>query len=399
MNDNREPSPTLPRVLIVDDSRMVRAIIGKHIRSAFDVREEVDGEAGWGALLLDPTIQVVVTDHSMPKLDGYGLIERIRSSKISRLRALPIIMISGDEDEAVRIRAKELGATDFITKGIGTPELLSRLETVVRLAQTNHALQEARDQSLIDQDSGLLSRAFLLRQGEQAMSLAKRHGWQISTFVIGVDQAERLTQQFGYDFHERVLQQFARILSGSIRREDTLARWSDGLLAIFSANTTLQASKVFAARVCKAVEAAAIRHGTEVLHLSVSIGLANNLADRLESSTALLDLAEQRMRSAATTGGNRVVGASDAVVGVNASAPLLEQVGERASEYTIDQAIASIARGDVNSVRTQLPALARRLLPLLRVLDAEYSLGMPMTKIEEAFQQQAHRQSFGNTIN
>lgn len=40
-------TPVLPRVLIVDDSRMVRASIVKHIRDRFDVRGESDGEAGW----------------------------------------------------------------------------------------------------------------------------------------------------------------------------------------------------------------------------------------------------------------------------------------------------------------------------------------------------------------
>src|SRR5450755_1827715 len=140
----------LPRVLIVDDSRMVRAVIIKHIRGTFDVREESDGEAGWQALLLDPSIQVVITDHSMPKLDGFQLIERIRASKITRIREIPIIMISGDEDEAAMQRAKELGASDFITKGIGTAELVSRLDVLVKLSRTSQELADARAQTVVD---------------------------------------------------------------------------------------------------------------------------------------------------------------------------------------------------------------------------------------------------------
>ena len=74
MSDN---TPALPRVLIVDDSRIVRASIVKHIKGAYDFREESDGEMGWQTLLLDPTIQVVISDIGMPKLDGFGLLEEL----------------------------------------------------------------------------------------------------------------------------------------------------------------------------------------------------------------------------------------------------------------------------------------------------------------------------------
>ena len=119
MSDN---APALPRVLIIDDSRIVRASIIKHIKGTYDFREEPDGEAGWQTLLLDPSIQVVISDISMPKLDGFELLQRIRASKVSRVQEIPVIVISGDEEDAARIRAKELGATDFINKGIGNVE-------------------------------------------------------------------------------------------------------------------------------------------------------------------------------------------------------------------------------------------------------------------------------------
>jgi PleD family two-component response regulator len=93
----------LPRVLIVDDSRMVRASLSKQIRDKFDIREEADGEAGWQALLLDPTIEVVISDIGMPRLDGFGLLQRIRGSRLSRINSLPVLIISGeDEDEVQR---------------------------------------------------------------------------------------------------------------------------------------------------------------------------------------------------------------------------------------------------------------------------------------------------------
>ncbi|HKV86892.1 MAG TPA: response regulator, partial [Candidatus Dormibacteraeota bacterium] len=75
------PSTTIPkqRVLLVDDSRIVRTTVSRLIRKSFDVREEADGEAGWQAISSDPSIVVVFSDIQMPKLDGFGLIERMRA--------------------------------------------------------------------------------------------------------------------------------------------------------------------------------------------------------------------------------------------------------------------------------------------------------------------------------
>jgi DNA-binding response OmpR family regulator len=113
---------------------MVRASIIRHVRDRFEVREEADGEAGWQTLMVDPTIQAVITDIGMPHLDGYGLLERIRSAAF-RINTLPVVVISGDDEPDVRVKAKSAGATDFISKSIGNVELLARLEALTQLAR------------------------------------------------------------------------------------------------------------------------------------------------------------------------------------------------------------------------------------------------------------------------
>jgi two-component system cell cycle response regulator len=90
------------RVLLVDDSRIVRTTIAKLIRKSFDVKEESDGEAGWQAISTDPSIVVVFSDIQMPKLDGFGLLERIRGSQDARIKGIPVIMISGRRDQEAR---------------------------------------------------------------------------------------------------------------------------------------------------------------------------------------------------------------------------------------------------------------------------------------------------------
>jgi diguanylate cyclase (GGDEF)-like protein len=141
--------PEKPRVLVVDDSRIVRATIGKHVKNVYDVREAADGEDGWSALVADDTIRVVISDLSMPRLDGFGLIERIRASDDARIRSVPIIMISGDDEEQPRKRASALGATAFITKGVGGGELLARLEALIKSAPPAPSAPAAPPQGMV----------------------------------------------------------------------------------------------------------------------------------------------------------------------------------------------------------------------------------------------------------
>jgi two-component system cell cycle response regulator len=364
------PPRILPRVLIVDDSRMVRAVIIKHIRGSFDVREEADGEAGWQALLLDPTIQVVITDHTMPKLDGFQLIERVRASKISRIREIPVIMISGDEDELARQRAKQLGASDFITKGIGTAELLSRLDVLVKLSRTAKELEDARSQTVVDGDSGLLSRAFLMQECERALVRSRRSGEEITILLIGIDHFDAVQQDFGGETSTRVLKHFAEMLSHSIRRDDTLARWSPDVFAILSPNTQLRDSNSFALRLREAVEVATIHVGERALRMAVSIGIANGHADAADSAETLLDIAATRMQQAMTQGGNQVVGAGDIVLTRRTTPGDVDAL-------SIDRALVNIESGDVDSVRPRLADLSNRLQPLLRLLEAEHLINRP----------------------
>jgi diguanylate cyclase (GGDEF)-like protein len=358
----------LPRILIVDDSRIVRATIIKRIRDRFDVREEADGEAGWETLLIDPSIQLVISDLSMPRLDGYGLVERMRASKVGRIREMPVIMISGEEDEAARQRAKDLGATDFLAKGIGAVELLARLDSLIHLAKTSANLDQARADAVTDAASGLLTRNLLIRQARQALAYAVRHGGHVGALVIGLDHFERLVAAEGGDTAESLLNQFARMLAAVVRKEDCLCRWNHSHFAIVTPGLDRRHTSLFAERLCAAVATARIQHLGRPLHLAITVGTASSPFDGSSDVDAILAMAEQRMLRGSAEGGNRVVG--DGI-------PLAEE-----DHPGIDEALRQVAGGDLDILRPHLRQLGVRLLPLLRQMDEELHLGLPLAEME-----------------
>ena len=114
-------------ILIVDDSRTVRAGLSKVLSPKFSIIEAEDGEDGWKKLQVNSAIKLVITDIMMPQLDGYGLICRIRGADAERLQKLPIIVVTSAEDEISRERAHACGANNFIVKPAKPSDLLERV--------------------------------------------------------------------------------------------------------------------------------------------------------------------------------------------------------------------------------------------------------------------------------
>lgn len=358
MSDNAPAS--LPRVLIVDDSRMVRATIIKHIRGRFDVREESDGEAGWQTLMVDPCIQVLISDLSMPKLDGYGLLQRIRDSKIARIREMPVIMISGDEDESARNRAKELGATDFITKGIGTAELLARLDALVKLAQTRSELEAISKQVMVDPVSGLPTEEYLKQQGRQALALAQRHGSEISVIVVEIERFDALVSRFGQPIGDQLIKQFRSVLSKRVRLEDTVSQTGQAQFTVVCPGIGLDDARAFANRLDATIRNATISYRGERVDIGLKFGLANSRDDDWLSMTHLLQLAEGRATQEEKPVAEQTVN--------EAEAPL--------PGLGVEDALALYHAGNVEGLISHLPQIAAQLMPLLKLIDAELKLGM-----------------------
>lgn len=140
-------------ILIVDDSRTVRASLSKILTPKFSIIEAEDGEAGWNQLQSDAPIKLVITDIMMPKLDGYGLICRIRGADADRLQKIPIIVVTSAEDELSRERAHACGANNFIVKPVKPEDLLERVNfhTEANLSgRSTTAPQMAQYESLIE---------------------------------------------------------------------------------------------------------------------------------------------------------------------------------------------------------------------------------------------------------
>lgn len=359
----------LPRVLIVDESRMVRAMLIRHIRDLYDFREEADGEAAWQVLVLDNTIELVICSLSLPVLDGDGLLVRVRSSRLARLCQMPMLMISGDDDQAIE-RAKSHGASDFINRGTTGPELLARMESLLKLAQARNQLKENLEQNVQNPETGIFTRKYIELQALQAMSHAMRHNSEVSAIVMGFDNIGALRDEHGVEVLKQLQQRFISMLSGKIRKEDSLGHYIGSQLVVISPGTSFAACVSFGNRLREAIRVANIALHGQRLNLSVSIGISNSPADGVSSAGALIELAGARLKAAQQEGGNRVI-ACNAPVTEKTAAPSLEG------------ALALLRAGQENAVLPHLAHLGGQLLPLLKLIERELAIGLPVADIEK----------------
>lgn len=380
-----EEQVSQPRLLIVDDSRMVRASIIKQIRGRFDCREESDGQSAWEALLIDSAIELVVTDLGMPKLDGYGLIERLRASRIPRLQRLPVIVISGDEDDEACERARQLGANDFITKGIGAAELIARLDSLSKLGQTSRELEASREalanQSPVDPVSGLATRSYLNWRGSQDLALARRSRSSISVMVVAIDDFAGLEARRGTELAALIARRLRGILSSKVRHEDTVSELAPGRFAVLSSLADMVASCAFALRLQTAIDKLTMTYREEKIRIGVSVGVASSYVDDVATLEGLIERATARMEQAQSAGGGRVVGNEGEVT---------REVVERLLRglVSIDEILGRLRLGDDDGVSGRVPEVLATLLPLLARIEQIHPLGMPIEKLEAVILQQ-----------
>jgi DNA-binding response OmpR family regulator len=119
----------MPQVLVVDDADKIRAAVRKLLeRAGHDVVEASTGREAL-RVLYDIKPDVVLLDVSMPDMDGWEALERIRE-----LTWVPILMVTARDTPPERVRGLRGGADDYILKPFEPEELLARIETALRHA-------------------------------------------------------------------------------------------------------------------------------------------------------------------------------------------------------------------------------------------------------------------------
>jgi DNA-binding response OmpR family regulator len=138
-----ELSESPPLVLIVEDNAELREFMVAELATTYRVRSAANGYEGW-VLAKEELPSIIITDLMMPRLDGHGLIERLKGDPATD--HIAIILLSASADETHRLRGLSLGANDYLTKPFHLGELRLRLRNLLSHQQRlrDHYRQQTR---------------------------------------------------------------------------------------------------------------------------------------------------------------------------------------------------------------------------------------------------------------
>jgi two-component system KDP operon response regulator KdpE len=115
------------RILVVDDEPQIARVLRTGLKThGYEVRVAADGLSALETFA-DWHPDLIVTDLSMPNLDGLQLCRRLRA-----ISQLPIIVLSVRGEEKMKVEALDAGADDYVTKPFGMEELLARIRVQMR---------------------------------------------------------------------------------------------------------------------------------------------------------------------------------------------------------------------------------------------------------------------------
>ncbi len=198
------PSRKRYRVLVVDDNADMRHYLQRLLEQYFDVALASNGQTALRQIHA-ACPDLVLTDAMMPVMDGYGLLREIRATPA--IASLPVIMVSARAGTEREIEGREAGADDYVSKPFAARELVTRIRSVLKIAE----IRAASDAALKESDAR--SRQILERTSDAVFVLDRN--WRFSylngnAVALIADRRDLLGKNVWEEFPDAVGTEFWR---------------------------------------------------------------------------------------------------------------------------------------------------------------------------------------------
>ncbi len=239
-------------ILIVDDNPNNLRLLSDILREkGYQARRAISGSLALKSLEA-ATFDLILMDINLPGMNGYEICEKIKQNP--RTKNIPVIFISAYNEPLDKVKAFEVGGTDYITKPLNNEEVIARVENQIKiiklqreislqnlklkqqyierseqLQKTAKSLKKSQKQllhqSLHDNVTGLDNRLiFMGKLREACRKLTERKDYNFSILVIECKHLAIYNHILNFDLKDRILSEIARILRYSLPKDSTLAK-------------------------------------------------------------------------------------------------------------------------------------------------------------------------------
>lgn len=273
--DDYQPDNLPIRVLAVDDDgaylRRLKLVL---TRAGFDVTTANDGAAAIERIRADRDIAILVSDLSMPGMDGIETVRRAREA--SAFPGLYTILLTASDGTEVKLRALDSGLDDFLTKSSSDSEIVAKLRSAARRLQMERRLhvenEELQTLALTDELTGIANRRALYREAEAILG-GNRH---LAVALFDLDRFKQINDTYGHLMGDRILADIAATLKANTRVGDVIARFGGDEFVLLLPDTPSEEARAITSRIVTRVSDLRWVMGDYVVTASVTTGLATS---------------------------------------------------------------------------------------------------------------------------
>ena len=279
------------RVLLVEDNpadvRLIHEMVREVGMDRIDLQPAASIRAAHSRLGSEP-YSVILLDLWLPDSSGLHSVERMRAASPD----LPIVVLTGLDDEPLALEALKIGAQDYLIKGQVNADTLAR---AVRYAIERHQLLATlRSQALTDELTGLYNRRGFLTLANQQLKLSRRMKVDLMLLYLDLDGLKVINDRHGHLEGDRALKQAATLIRDTFRESDIAARLGGDEFAVLAIGLSTTKVESLVQRLKQNLElfnAAANRK----YDLSLSVGAARFDPDSTDSIVELLARADDTL--------------------------------------------------------------------------------------------------------
>lgn len=222
--------PVAPTLLLVEDCPEDVLLVRRCLsRSGLLGDVQVCGTLREAQLkLAESPDAVVLSDLSLPDSRGLATVRAIRQAAPD----VALVVLSGNDDEALALRATTAGADDWIVKSDLKPRLLRR--TVRYARERRRTLTQLAWLANTDTMTGLPNRRHLSEELVRALARARRNGHRLTVLVLDLDRLKTVNDLWGHEVGDRLIEQAGARMRTALRDSDYLARMAGDEFAILT---------------------------------------------------------------------------------------------------------------------------------------------------------------------
>jgi diguanylate cyclase (GGDEF)-like protein len=303
------------RVLVIDDSQLIHDVLRARLAPEnVELLHAFDGQSGL-RMAREQQPSLILLDLVLGMESGLYVCRLLQDDP--ELSAIPIVILTGAADTENKVKCLDAGAVDYITKPFDPDELRARVRVGLRIKRYHDLLSR---QAHLDGMTGLWNRGYFDERLKAELAAAIRHDRSLGLMLIDLDHFKQINDSFGHPVGDRVLQQIAETVSGTVRQGSFVCRFGGDELSVIVREGHTAALGALGRRILEQVGKITISHRSGLIRPSVSIGGASRqeLSADTEPLTParLLAAADRGLYEAKQAGRGRVVVVTSDVVGV-----------------------------------------------------------------------------------